>query len=195
MEFLTDLKKHYHQNYLALCPNHSAMFQHANGSRELMKTMFLGIEGNELEIVKHFADENTLPIHVGVTAMSDHDGRKMVLAKALNALLIPRYGMFGAAWATIAAYALRFAIIYERSQKAYPVRYPWGKVGLLALIFAAVLVARSFANGLHFFPSLAVSAALGLIVLGLLASLLSAQERNALHGLVRQPFASLRSTG
>jgi hypothetical protein len=29
VEFLRDLKKHHYQNYLALCPNHAAMFQYA----------------------------------------------------------------------------------------------------------------------------------------------------------------------
>ncbi len=40
---LDGLKKHYYQNYLALCPNHSAMFQYANGAPELMKEMFMKI--------------------------------------------------------------------------------------------------------------------------------------------------------
>ena len=34
VEFLEDLKKRYYQNYLALCPNHSAMFRFANRSRD-----------------------------------------------------------------------------------------------------------------------------------------------------------------
>lgn len=48
---LDGLKKHYYQNYLALCPNHSAMFQYANGAPELMKGMFAELEGSELEIL------------------------------------------------------------------------------------------------------------------------------------------------
>ena len=38
-------------NYLALCPNHSAMYQHANGSSERMKDMFIDLETNELDVV------------------------------------------------------------------------------------------------------------------------------------------------
>jgi hypothetical protein len=30
VEFLSELKKLHHQNYLALCPNHAAMFKYAN---------------------------------------------------------------------------------------------------------------------------------------------------------------------
>jgi len=39
------------ENYLALCPNHSAMFQHANGSRESLKELFLNMAGNEVSVV------------------------------------------------------------------------------------------------------------------------------------------------
>lgn len=45
------LKKHYYQNYLVVCPNHSAMFQHANGAPELMKEMFIELEGSKLEVL------------------------------------------------------------------------------------------------------------------------------------------------
>lgn len=51
VEFLTDLKKRHYQNYLALCPNHSAMFQHANASRDVMRELFENMQGNEMEIV------------------------------------------------------------------------------------------------------------------------------------------------
>ena len=51
VEFLPELRKHHYQNYLTLCPNHAAMYQHANGSKELMKEQFLGLNGNELEVV------------------------------------------------------------------------------------------------------------------------------------------------
>ena len=56
VEFLPELKRRHYQNYLALCPNHAAMFQHANDSRDLMKDLFLDMEGNELEVI--LADEN-----------------------------------------------------------------------------------------------------------------------------------------
>jgi len=51
VEFLLDLKKRHYQNYLALCPNDGAMFQHANGSSDSMRSLFLGITSNELKIV------------------------------------------------------------------------------------------------------------------------------------------------
>lgn len=59
VEFLPELERRHYQNYLALCPNHAAMFQHANGSREIMMDLFLDIDigGNELEVI--LADENS----------------------------------------------------------------------------------------------------------------------------------------
>ncbi|MBL8207786.1 MAG: hypothetical protein JNM09_26370, partial [Blastocatellia bacterium] len=51
VEFLPELKKHHFQNYLALCPNHRAMFQHVNGSKELLKDMLLDLITNELEVI------------------------------------------------------------------------------------------------------------------------------------------------
>ena len=62
VEFLKDLKRRHYQNYLALCPNHSAMFQHANGSRDLMKEMFVEMEIQQLEVVLAQSDAtNTSP--------------------------------------------------------------------------------------------------------------------------------------
>lgn len=59
VEFLPELTKRYHQNYLALCPNHAAMFQYANGTNGMMLDLFLEIEGNELEVILAQAD-NTI---------------------------------------------------------------------------------------------------------------------------------------
>lgn len=51
VEFLGELKRRHYQNYLALCPNHSAMFQHANGSRDLMQDGIVGLTGKELKVI------------------------------------------------------------------------------------------------------------------------------------------------
>ena len=51
VEFLADLPDLHYQNYLALCPNHAAMFQYANGSKELLWEMFTELKETELEVV------------------------------------------------------------------------------------------------------------------------------------------------
>ena len=56
VEFLLGLKKRHLQNYLALCPNHAAMFRHANNTKDCIQEMFLELASNELEVV--LAQEN-----------------------------------------------------------------------------------------------------------------------------------------
>ena len=72
VEFLPELKKRHYQNYLALCPNHAAMFRFANRSRDTLKDKFLEIESNNLKVIlaqkektiyfskKHIADLKTV---------------------------------------------------------------------------------------------------------------------------------------
>lgn len=51
VEFLPELKKRHFQNYLALCPNHSAMYRHAHGCKEIIREMVENLTGNELEVI------------------------------------------------------------------------------------------------------------------------------------------------
>jgi hypothetical protein len=51
VQFLPDLVKRHYQNYLALCPNHAAMYQHAHGTEGTIRELFDDLEGCELEIV------------------------------------------------------------------------------------------------------------------------------------------------
>ena len=51
VEFLPTLERHHHQNYLALCPNHAAMYMHANDSMSTMKGTFLALHRSELEVI------------------------------------------------------------------------------------------------------------------------------------------------
>jgi hypothetical protein len=53
---LAELQNRHYQNYLALCPNHAAMYQYTNGFRDLMKEMFITMVGNKLEVVLAQAD-------------------------------------------------------------------------------------------------------------------------------------------
>jgi O-antigen/teichoic acid export membrane protein len=47
---------------------------------------------------------------------------------ALNLILIPRYGMMGAAVATVAAYAIMFAAMTWYAQHVFPTPYQWRRV-------------------------------------------------------------------
>ncbi|MCU0249226.1 MAG: polysaccharide biosynthesis C-terminal domain-containing protein [Vicinamibacterales bacterium] len=49
-----------------------------------------------------------------------------------NLLLIPRYGLLGAAWANAASYTVLTLTIGWFSYREYPIRYEWRRLGLVA---------------------------------------------------------------
>ena len=81
----------------------------------------------------------------------------------LNLLLIPKFGILGAAWATAAAYLAFFVIIYFLAKKEYPIPYQWQR---LAQVFFTGLII--FFVGIIFVPSqpliLTISIKLGLLI-------------------------------
>ncbi|MEO5589228.1 MAG: polysaccharide biosynthesis C-terminal domain-containing protein, partial [Gemmatimonadaceae bacterium] len=114
----------------------------------------------------------------------------VVAALGLNALLIPKYGIWGAAWATLVAYALRFIPVYYFSQRKYFVNYSWSQVGLLWLLFGAVIGVRELADNLRLPGSIAVST-ITLAVIGSIVYLkmLGPDERGFVQRLARRPFS------
>ncbi|MDX6768978.1 MAG: oligosaccharide flippase family protein [Elusimicrobiota bacterium] len=66
----------------------------------------------------------------GAVAVATACGAAVNLAALL--LLIPRWGMLGAAWATAAAYAAMAASVYLQGRRAHPVPYEWARVAVVA---------------------------------------------------------------
>ena len=64
----------------------------------------------------------------------------------LNFLLIPQYGIWGAAWATLGAYMLSAAQMYRLTRKIYPLRYEWRRVALAVSLCLAIFVAAIFST-------------------------------------------------
>ena len=63
---------------------------------------------------------------------------------ALNLVLVPGYGILGAAWANGIAYAVQSAIAFRFSQRFYPIPYEWGRITrAVAAAFLGWLVAVS----------------------------------------------------
>ncbi len=67
---------------------------------------------------------------------------------ALNFLLIPRWGGYGAAISTVISFGLRFITVYIYSQRLYPLKYEWKRI-TIALSLAAAMVALSFNIDFH----------------------------------------------
>lgn len=86
---------------------------------------------------------------------------------ALNFVLIPRYGIMGAAYANGIAYALQAVIAFYFSQRFYPVAYESGR--LLRVVIAATL-AYVAAAALPAMPPLAGVIARGTTVVALMAA-------------------------
>jgi O-antigen/teichoic acid export membrane protein len=87
----------------------------------------------------------------------------------LNVLLIPPYGIIGAAWANAAAYALQAAIAFALSQRLYPVRYEGGR---LARAIAAAAFGYLAAASLPGMPSPAGVPVRAVTVMAVMAALL-----------------------
>jgi O-antigen/teichoic acid export membrane protein len=69
---------------------------------------------------------------------------------ALNFLLIPAYGIVGAAWANGAAYAVQAGLGYAFSQRFYPIAYEWGRIARVCLAGIAAYVAASMLPSVRF---------------------------------------------
>ena len=64
----------------------------------------------------------------------------------LNLLLIPRFGFYGCAWATLACYGGMMVATYVLGQRRYPVPYALGRMGAYALGAVALGFAGWFAS-------------------------------------------------
>lgn len=64
-------------------------------------------------------------------------GAAAATSVVLNLLLIPRFGMLGAAWASVAAYGVLAAVAFSFSRRFYRIEYEWGRI--LRVVVAAVL--------------------------------------------------------
>jgi O-antigen/teichoic acid export membrane protein len=65
-------------------------------------------------------------------------------AVGLNLLLVPRFGLTGAALATVLAAGLNFGFNMVVSQKFYPVPHHWRALGAVVIIGMAAMVAAAF---------------------------------------------------
>jgi len=109
------------------------------------------------------------------------------VAMLLYAALIPRWLGFGAAIATMVAFAVRLAVVYWISQRLWPVRYQWRpvlKLTMLALVICLLGVSIPSSDPIS---SIGGHALLGVIYLAAVwkIGVLSAAERARLVDTVR----------
>ena len=87
-------------------------------------------------------------------------------ALALYALLIPRWGAYGAAIATLVSFLVRFALMYRFAARVWPLHYRWGAhLRLAAYALVLILVARTFAGASWLVQSAAGTSLFGVYAL------------------------------
>ena len=92
-----------------------------------------------------------------------------VVNVGLNFLLIPSYGMLGAAWANGASYAVQSGIAYHFSQRFYPIPHERARI---ASAVAAAILAYVVAIFLPAMPPLAGLLARGTTVVAVMGGVL-----------------------
>ena len=92
-------------------------------------------------------------------------GAAALVNVALNLVLIPRYGMMGAAAATVAAYAVMFVAMTWYAQRVFPTPYQWRRVATAVAAAVALLLLGKRVGGLG--AALALSALYPLVLLPL----------------------------
>jgi O-antigen/teichoic acid export membrane protein len=106
---------------------------------------------------------------------------------AANFLLIPHYGMLGAAWATFVAYACMALSMHLSGRSFYPVPYEWGRVfsfaGFGVLLTCSMLFKGALSPGLWLFARLLMALAVFPAFIWLL---LAPDEKAGLASLLRR---------
>lgn len=103
-------------------------------------------------------------------------------------LLVPRFGIEGAAWSVFGAYLSMFAMMMYQSQRHFHVPYPWLRVlhpialGAAAVVISEFLIPTHGLNGFTLRTALLVVFPIGLYVSGFLTP----PERARLKNMVRK---------
>lgn len=75
----------------------------------------------------------------------------------MNFALVPRLGMMGAAWATVAGYAVMAVLGYRFANRHYPIPFEWKRIGVIALA-SGLAFSVSRAAGAPSWSSVAIKA-------------------------------------
>lgn len=75
-------------------------------------------------------------------------GAAAIVSVGATWLLVPGYGMLGAAWAKVAAYLISAGVLFWAQKKVFPVNYNWGRivllVGVAAVCYAGVTYTQNY---------------------------------------------------
>ncbi len=118
-----------------------------------------------------------------------------VLNLVLNLLLVPPFGMMGAAAATACSHGAEACLGYYWARKFYPLSFPFFKVGLLAAIYVPFLAGGIIVNELLPHAAFLIRCVGMLIFLCLISMLLEQDEKAVLRNLLGSIRGRLFRTG
>jgi len=100
--------------------------------------------------------------------------------------LIPLYGIYGAAWSTVAGFAARFYWINMRSTQLYNMELPWERISQAASL-ATITYLLSMLSPEDIFPSMLFRSSLliAFIAVFFMMPILSSNEKNEIWGKIR----------
>ncbi len=102
-----------------------------------------------------------------------------------NLLLVPRYGMWAAAWLTVVSWVLMAGWLYAYIQRIYPIPWEWGRVAHLWLVgglaYGAGAIGRFFGAQ---WPGYLLSVLFPLLLI--ITGLATRGERERLRGWLRR---------
>jgi O-antigen/teichoic acid export membrane protein len=114
-------------------------------------------------------------------------GAAAALNIGVNLLVIPVWGMLGAAFATAIAYALLFGLYYASAQRVYPTPYQLGRVLRVALLAAAPIGVGAIPIEPLALALTLKTAALAVFVLGVWAlRVIQPNELSSLRSMARE---------
>ncbi len=113
-----------------------------------------------------------------------------------NVVLIPSYGMIGAAFATLIAFGVMFGVTLAVSVRVYPVKYEWTRLAVLIGVTGAVLLLAQLVpaqtRGVWIFVKCTLIVGAGVVVW--ISPFFESGERALIRGLwARIPFFKKKS--
>lgn len=100
--------------------------------------------------------------------------------------LIPSYGIYGAAWSTVAGFGVRFYWINLKSSRLYNMELPWAKVSLVALV-GTLIYFLSMLSPENIIPSILFRSILVILFIAILFMMpvLSSNEKKVIRERIR----------
>lgn len=102
--------------------------------------------------------------------------------------LIPSYGAYGAAWATVIAFLARLWWVHERARQRFDMDLPWAKAGSMLLLAATAYLATTMVPPHTLLGTTAKLAIVGLFITALFwLPFLTSNQKQAFAQLARNP--------